>query len=74
MSAPSGSPFAIDWFDGVDWHNEVYSPTLTQALVVAAYEMRNAVKQYPKSRHTLRVQGPNAYIVLDSDPEQLHDH
>jgi len=73
MTSPY-SPFAIDWYDGTDWQNEVYCPTLDEALVVAAHEMRDAIKGYPESRHTLRIQGPNTYVVLDSDPEQLHDH
>jgi len=71
MNTPTNSPFAVDWFDGVDWCNEVYCPTLEDALVVAAYEMRDAIRGYPESRHTLRVQGPNTYVVLYSDPEQL---
>ena len=74
MSTPSNSPFAIDWFDGTDWYNEVYCPTRKEALIIAANELRQAIERYPSNRHTLRVQGPNTYIVLDSDPEQLHDH
>jgi hypothetical protein len=71
---PLKSIFAIDWFDGVDWHFEVCSPTLKEALAVAANELRRAVGRHPNDRHVLRIEGPNTYIVLDSDPEKLHGH
>ena len=71
MTTPPNSPFAIDWFDGVDWHNEVYCPTLRDALIIAANELRNAINRCPRSRHTLRIQGPETYIIMDSDPEKI---
>ena len=69
MTTPPNSPFAIDWYDGIDWQNEVYCPTLEEALVVAAQEMRQAIKQYPDDFHILRIHGPNTYITLDSNPD-----
>ena len=69
MTNPANYPFAVDWFDGLNWHSEVYSISLDEALVVAAREMRKAIKQYPDDFHIMRVHGPGAYITLDSNQE-----
>jgi len=65
------SPFAVDWFDGTDWYNKVYCPTLKKALVGATIELQHAMIRSPEEVHVLRVTGNNVYVVLASNPEMV---